>query len=74
VKQFSLIGRYDAVEPDDAKVGDTSTLLIGGISYKPTEKLGLVLDYQARYGETSTALGAKSGFDGRFFIHLVTAF
>jgi hypothetical protein len=77
-KQFSLIGRVDLVEPNTSKAGDQIKFLIGGLVYKPNDKLTFALDCQLTFGELSTTLvktgGGTIGDDTKLFLHMVTVF
>lgn len=78
LKPFSFVARWDYIEPNSTIAGDRSTLAIAGIAYRPNGRLTLALDYQALYGERATTLkktgGGETGYDGRWFLHVITTF
>jgi len=78
VSQFSLIARYDAVEPSKAKANDKYNFLIAGLVYKANDKVTFSFDFQGLTGEAFTTL-AKSGggavhYDGRLYLHTIVIF
>ena len=77
LKDFSLIGRWETYDPDTATSDDDYRRTIGGLAYKPTSRLTLVMNAQH---VTRSAVsferydGTLTRNDGRFALHAIVTF
>jgi|GEM_PF-1439422 len=74
---FSLVWRYDIVNPDIQRSGTVSRFGILGIAFKPHEKLTFVIDRQLTRTESATLIrndGALTDYDNRWFLHALVTF
>ena len=73
----SVVWRYDILEPNADKGGDVNRFSIVGLTFKPHEKLTIVLDRQWMKAETASIKfndGTKSDYDGKWFLHTIFNF
>jgi hypothetical protein len=74
---WAFLWRHDVAEPNTSKGGDMNRYSLFGISYKPNEKVTLVLDHSFVKAETASLKrndGSKTDSDKRWFVHMILTF
>ena len=73
---FSIIWRYDFVDPNTSNDNDGYDFAVVGITYKPNKRITFVADYQGTVAETKnlkTTAGGYVDYDARYFIHMIVS-
>lgn len=72
--EFSLLWRYDAIDPNTSANKDGYDFAVVGIVYKPNTKVTFSLDYQGTFAESKTLKKSSGGFvdyDARYYLHMI---
>ncbi|MCX7983771.1 MAG: hypothetical protein N3A63_02575 [Bacteroidetes bacterium] len=72
--KYSLILRYDQIDPNTSTPHDGYSFIVVGIVYKPNSKVALSLNIQETFAESKTLRRTTGGFvdyDERIYCHMI---
>jgi hypothetical protein len=72
--QFSIVWRYDKVNPNADLSAPSYDYFVFGVTYKPNDKLAFAVDYQPTYYATNTLKktdNTYTGFDQKIYLHMM---